>query len=305
MDYAAFSSLRLTRPRTARRLDEARGRQVASYLLLGPAGAGQRAIARMLARSFVCASGGCGICPVCRAVESGEYVDVYEVSDDSEGATVASVRSLVARATLGPTEAAYRVMIVPDLGVLERSFPVLLKSLEEPSSRTVWILTAVAIAESLKPIASRCLQVELERPSEAEIEARARELGVELTPQALVDIRGRLDRIDLFAALEDPDRYFAQWRELRSWYREDARWLSEVTARLDPTDRLPAGTPKGLVNEIVRVGCEIFVSEHPDWEGAGKRARLVARSLERNLSISLVLAEFVFSLAEGSDRGEG
>jgi hypothetical protein len=298
----AFSPLLRFHPRSAQALWDARRRDVSSYLLIGPAGVDHVAAAKVLAVSFVCPNAGCLACDACRAVLADVHPDVTMPPPGSSLEAVKDLRNLVARASLAPSEASFRVIIVSDLLAIGQFAPVLLKAVEEPAPRVKWILCASAITSELQALASRCYRVELEAPLPAEIVNRLESLGV-ANAGAVAHLLGRrLDRAEMVARLKDPLKYLSQWQGLWEVLRPDPRWLRELAFRLDPTPSLGKDSGRREVAAALMTGLEVFVRENASSQQCVTAARRAARGVSLNLSPALILSELVFSLSEAAVR---
>lgn len=278
------------RPLTVDRIELALAADSSSYLLKGPRGCGADELLGAIAQVLVGACGGCGHCWTCRAVEDGEHPDVL-LAQGERGKTVPveELRRLVRFASLAPVEASYRVVIIPEIDTLRLTFPVILKALEEPPTATKWLLSAALIGSELSPVASRCFTVEIEAPSDVEIEERFREARIDASETLVRWTRRRLDRVALFARLGDPERYLSTFRDLPELVREDARWGMELVYRLTPDDIGSAGDAE----EIIQCGLEILVAAHPENSDWLRRATRASSSLTRHLPAQLVLAELI------------
>lgn len=137
-----------------------------AWLFVGPPGSGRSNAARAFAAALQCEQGGCGACQCCRTVLSGAHPDVTVVRTEMLSIGVDEVRELVRRAAMSPTVGRYQVLIVEDADrVTERGADALLKSLEEPARRTVWLLCAPTADDVVATVRSRCRRAELATPS--------------------------------------------------------------------------------------------------------------------------------------------
>ena len=134
----------------------------AAYLLSGTRGVGKTTIARIFAKALNCERGPaaepCNECPQCLKVTKGSHVDVCEI-DGASNNRVEDARSL--RETIGyaPMEGRYRVFIIDEAHMLSNSaFNALLKTLEEPPSRVVFIFATTEAHKFPITIVSRCQQ---------------------------------------------------------------------------------------------------------------------------------------------------
>lgn len=141
-----------------------------AWLLTGPPGSGRSTAARAFAAALQCANGGCGRCRDCRTVVEGTHDDVEQLSPEKLQITAEEALGLIRRASLTPVRGRWNVLIVEDSDRLnDISGNALLKSLEEPSARTVWILCAPTSEDVLPTIASRTRHIRLRTPSNHEV----------------------------------------------------------------------------------------------------------------------------------------
>jgi DNA polymerase-3 subunit delta' len=136
-----------------------------AWLITGPPGSGRSVAARAFAAALQCDQGGCGVCDSCRAVAAGSHPDVLDTATKKVVIGIDDVREWLRLAARAPARGRWRVIIVEDADrMLERTGNVLLKSLEEPAPRTVWILSAPSPRDVLVTIRSRSRQVALRIP---------------------------------------------------------------------------------------------------------------------------------------------
>ncbi|MFX4274031.1 DNA polymerase III subunit delta' [Propionibacteriaceae bacterium Y1685] len=136
-----------------------------AWLITGPPGSGRSNAARAFAAALQCSRGGCGECNDCRTALSGAHPDVTLVRTEKLSIGVDEVRDLVRRASMSPTMGQHQVLVVEDADrVTERGADALLKSIEEPARRTVWLLCAPTADDVVVTIRSRCRQLHLRTP---------------------------------------------------------------------------------------------------------------------------------------------
>lgn len=141
-----------------------------AWLFTGPPGSGRSNAAKAFAAALQCDRGGCHECQQCRTTLAGSHPDVTLVSTDALSIKVAEIRELITRAGMSPTIGKYQIIIVEDADrMTEQGANALLKSLEEPTPKTVWMLCAPAARDVVVTIASRCRQVDLVVPSQTAI----------------------------------------------------------------------------------------------------------------------------------------
>lgn len=155
-----------------------------AWLFAGPPGSGRSNAARAFAAALQCVAGGCGECNACRTSLSGAHPDVTLVRTDGLSIDVAEVRTQVRTAAMHPASGRWQVLVVEDADRLtEKAADALLKMLEEPPPRTVWMLCAPTAEDVIVTIRSRSRQVVLRTPPVAAVAAMLHErAGV---PQAL------------------------------------------------------------------------------------------------------------------------
>lgn len=178
-----------------------------AWLITGPPGSGRSNAARAFAAALQCPTGGCGECNTCVTTLSGAHPDVTLVRTEQLSIGVDEVRDLVRRAAMSPTLGRFQVLVVEDADrITERGADALLKSIEEPTPRTVWLLCAPTADDVVATIRSRCRRVELSTPSTAAIaELLQRRDGVEpdLARFAARVAQGHIGRARALARNED------------------------------------------------------------------------------------------------------
>lgn len=159
-----------------------------AWLLTGPPGSGRSNAALAFAAALVCereelAARGCGVCKACHTTLSGTNADVTFIATEKTTISIDEARTLVRKAHDSPSSARWRVMIVGDADrMAERTTNVLLKAIEEPPPRTVWILCAPSPADVLVTIRSRCRTLTLRLPPVDDVAALlVRRDGIEPT----------------------------------------------------------------------------------------------------------------------------
>jgi DNA polymerase-3 subunit delta' len=141
-----------------------------AWLLTGPPGSGRSTAARAFAAALQCPDGGCGHCHACHTALTGAHADVTVVATEHDQLRMEDVRPLVALAQHRPSQGRWRVIVIEDADRLnDASGNVLLKAVEEPPERTVWVLCAPSADDVLTTIRSRCRRVSLRIPPVAAV----------------------------------------------------------------------------------------------------------------------------------------
>ncbi len=136
-----------------------------AWLIIGPPGSGRSIAARAFAAALQCKLGGCAQCRACVTAIDGAHPDVTLVATDKVTISVDEVRALVSAAQSAPSDGRWRVIVIEDADrMTERTSNVLLKSIEEPPPRTVWVLCAPSAQDVTITIRSRCRPVALHIP---------------------------------------------------------------------------------------------------------------------------------------------
>ncbi|WP_052847656.1 DNA polymerase III subunit delta' [Streptomyces avicenniae] len=260
-----------------------------AWLFTGPPGSGRAEAARAFAAALQCVSPdralggqpGCGFCDGCHTALIGTHADVEVIRTDLLTIGVKETRDLVRRAQLSPAGGRWQVIVLEDADRLtEGAGNVLLKAVEEPAPRTVWLLCAPSIEDVLPTIRSRCRQLSLRTPPIAAVaDALIRRDGIEpdVARAAAQATQGHLARARRLATDQRArDRRLAVLRlperltdvggclraaqELVDAASEDAKQLAEeldeketgeLRAALGATDgkRLPRGTA-GVMKDL-------------------------------------------------------
>jgi DNA polymerase III subunit delta' len=137
-----------------------------AWLFTGPPGSGRSNAALAFAAALVCKEGGCGVCVDCQSALKGTHADVELIRTEGLSIKIDEVRELITRASWSPSVATYRVVVMEDADRLtESAANALLKAIEEPGMRTVWLLCAPSASDVLPTITSRVRTMVLKTPS--------------------------------------------------------------------------------------------------------------------------------------------
>ena len=136
-----------------------------AWLFTGPPGSGRSVAARAFAAALLCEFGGCGVCPSCRQVRAGTHADLLLVRPEGLSYGVKQTRDLVLRAAGAPAGGRWLVVLFEDADrCTEQAANALLKAIEEPAPRTVWLLCAPSAEDLVTTIRSRCRVMTLRVP---------------------------------------------------------------------------------------------------------------------------------------------
>lgn len=139
-----------------------------AWLITGPPGSGRSTLAYAFAAALIAA--GPDDTATMRQVLAGTHPDLTALRTEGVIISIAHARALVERSYFGPSIGRYRVLVVEDADrMAERTSNVLLKALEEPPERTVWVLCAPSEADLLPTIRSRVRSLRLREPEVADV----------------------------------------------------------------------------------------------------------------------------------------
>jgi DNA polymerase-3 subunit delta' len=141
-----------------------------AWLFTGPPGSGRSSAAVAFASALICGNDGCGTCADCRAAKAGTHADVEIIRTEGLSIKIDEIRELLARVAWAPAMGGWRVVVMEDADRLtESAANALLKAIEEPGNRTVWLLCAPTLHDVLPTIRSRCRHLQLVTPSAKDV----------------------------------------------------------------------------------------------------------------------------------------
>ena len=159
-----------------------------AVIFSGVEGIGKRKFAEICAAALMCENpaGGepCGTCKNCVAMAAGSHPDFYVVEPEATKSTraikIAQIRDLQREASLRPVQSERRVVIVDGAEFMNKAAAnCILKTLEEPASQTTFILLTANRAGLLMTIRSRCITVNFEKISTAQIYEKLLERNID------------------------------------------------------------------------------------------------------------------------------
>jgi len=146
-----------------------------AYLFNGPRGTGKTSSARIFAKSLNCQAfdqptiSPCCKCELCRQITDGNALDIIEI-DAASNTGVENIREIIERASFAPTQARWKVYVIDEGHMLSTAASnALLKTIEEPPSRVVFILATTNPERVLNTIQSRCQKFDFRRISPKDI----------------------------------------------------------------------------------------------------------------------------------------
>ena len=142
-----------------------------AYLFNGPRGTGKTSSARIFAKSLNCLSSKqptpnpCGKCELCIQIAEGNALDIIEI-DAASNTGVENIREIIDRARFAPTQARWKVYVIDECHMLSTAASnALLKTIEEPPERVVFILATTNPERVINTIQSRCQKFDFKRIS--------------------------------------------------------------------------------------------------------------------------------------------
>ena len=152
--------------KSAQNKDDSSQGMTHAWLFTGPPGSGRSNAAIAFAAALVCKDGGCSKCVDCMSTITGSHADVELIKTEGLSIKIDEIRDLISRSSWAPSVAAWRVVVIEDADRLTDSAAnALLKVIEEPGLRTVWLLCAPTLTDVLPTIRSRCRHLSLRTPS--------------------------------------------------------------------------------------------------------------------------------------------
>ncbi|GAA4943767.1 DNA polymerase III subunit delta' [Actinoplanes utahensis] len=250
-----------------------------AWIFTGPPGARRTVAARAFAAALQCErdGAGCGECHGCHTTLVGTHADVHVVTTEGLSIGVKETRMLVLRSASAPSGNRWQVVIVEDADRLgERASNALLKAIEEPSPRTVFLLCTPSVHpdDIMVTIRSRCRVVSLAQPSasalaeflvqrhgmapeQADWAAAAAQGDIERARQLAADPEARGRRDDVLAIprrLTSIGACFEVAAKLETATKQEA---ADAVAELDTTERAAleralgaGGTGKGATSAM-------------------------------------------------------
>jgi len=246
---------------------------VHAYLLVGPRGAGKRAMAVAFAAALLSAdSTGADAERHRRLALAETHPDLVVTERTGPWITAEQAREIVERASRSPIEGTRKVLILDEFHLVVRNAPILLKAIEEPAPGTVFVVLAEEVPPELVTIASRCVRIDLGAVPVEAIVGRLVQEGIDpvAAHEAATASTGDLGRARLLAT--DPrlvlrrDHWAAVPEHLDGTGSSAARLVDELFAMIDD-----AAEPLRQRQEAEEVALEERVSQLGE-RGSGRKA---------------------------------
>ncbi|MCU0527183.1 MAG: DNA polymerase III subunit gamma/tau [Elainella sp. Prado103] len=224
-----------------------------AYLFTGARGTGKTSSARILAKSLNCLRSDrpteqpCGQCEVCRSIADGSALDVIEI-DAASNTGVDNIRELIERSQFAPVQCRYKVYVVDECHMLSTAaFNALLKTLEEPPDRVIFVLATTDPQRVLPTIISRCQRFDFRRidlpAMVSHLSQIAQAEAITITPEAvqivaqiaqggLRDAQSMLDQLSLLEGTISVERV---WDLVGAVPERDLLDLVQALMQADPT----------------------------------------------------------------------
>lgn len=187
-----------------------------AYLFSGPRGSEKTESALAFAAALQCPQQGCGTCDECGRVLRRTHPDVNVIARAGLNWSVDEIREAERIARRRPVHDGYQIVILPNIELSTLAGPALLKTLEEPPRRTIFLLLADELPEHLVTIESRCVKVEFSNLGIDDIVHVLEREGVPAV-QARMSAEaasGDLDRARVVARDADLAQRIALWRDV-------------------------------------------------------------------------------------------
>jgi DNA polymerase-3 subunit delta' len=296
---------------------------VHAYLFSGPEGAGLHDAMLCFAAALQCPNNGCGTCETCRLVLSGNDADVHVAERAGLAWRIDELREadrIGRRRPLGP---GYEIVVLEEVELTTTgpspSSAALLKSLEEPPARTIYLLSAHDVAPALDTVASRCVEVKLKGLASADLERVLVSEGAseQVARRAALAANGNLTRARVLVRDPALGQRIEQWQSvpvrLTGTPASSSALVAEITLALNeaaaPLAQFQDEQMERLSSDAREMG-QRSVANRRDIEAQFKREQRRFRIDELRFGLSALanvyrerLVESLDEVEEGETRG--
>jgi DNA polymerase-3 subunit delta' len=290
---------------------------VHAYLFSGPVGSSLHDTVLAFAAALQCPQHGCGKCQICRLVLSGNDADIHFAERAGLSWRIEELREADRVSRRRPLGVGYQIVVLEDIELTTTgaspSAPALLKSLEEPPNRTIFLLSAHDVTPGLDTVISRCVQVKLKGLSENELEGILRGEGADEASarSAALASSGNLQRARVLVRDPALGGRIAQWQSvpqrLTGTPASSSAVASEISQALDaaiaPLQQMQDEEMEHLVSDAREMG-QRSVANRKDIEAQFKREQRRFRIDELRFGLSALTNVYRERLVESLDEGD-
>ncbi len=265
-----------------------------AYLFSGPRGTGKTSSARILARSLNCLGNEkptikpCGECNLCKSIANATSLDVIEI-DAASNTGVDNIREIIERSRFAPVQARWKVYVIDECHMLSTAaFNALLKTLEEPPLKVVFILATTDPQRVLPTILSRCQRFDFrqiaQNPLQSHLELIAKKENIDIQSEAIQliaqkaqgGLRDAESMLDQLSLLPQPINKQMIWEILGAVPENELLNLVQALEKSDPlklieTSRIlldqgrePLGILQGVASMLRDLSLIYFAPSRPE-----------------------------------------
>jgi DNA polymerase-3 subunit delta' len=293
---------------------------VHAYLFSGPVGSSLHDTVLCFAAALQCPENGCDNCDVCRLVLGENDADIYFAERAGVSWRVDELREADRISRRRPLAGGYQIVVIEDVELTTTGASpcaaALLKSLEEPPTRTIFLLSAEDVPPALDTVVSRCVEVKLKGLSEGDLEEILIREGADpsVARSAALAAGGNLRRARVLVRDPALAQRIAQWRSvparLSGTPASAAEVAAEISRALDdaiaPLQQVQEDEMGHLVDDAKEMGMRSVVNRR-DVEAQFKREQRRFRIDELRFGLSAltgVYRERLLDGLEGTEEGE-
>ena len=274
-----------------------------AYLFTGPEKVGKFRVAKAVSKILQCPNNFCHTCPTCLQIEKKSHPDTIELEDDGESIKIQEVREIIARLSM-TSQSRYKILLIQNIGRLtDEAANCLLKTIEEPPEKTIFLFTAGQLREIMPTIASRMRLIHFKKLQDDVLREALQSLypqtdGLTMDEVLLLSL-GRSGRA--VQLLSDPEAF----QELQALYRH-IQFLDEkasLATRLQAMGEIVADPHKlkNFLNLLTHYFRRIMLEAPAGYKKNHAMATIesiqkVINMLEQNVNPRLLLENLMMSL---------